>query len=230
MTSGAQVAVWVTIPEGFTAREIAGALAAQRIAEEPALEDYFLHTRLDLGPGERTVNLEGYLFPDTYLMPLDASPSALAKIMTDQFRTELPRDAAARARHLGFTVPQVVTIASLIEREAQAAEERRLMAGVYYNRLKLGMPLEVDATLEYTFAHHKEVITRADLARDTPYNTYLHDGLPPTPIANPGEASLRAAFDPQPSSFLYYVYKGNGRHAFSRTLAEQNANIARYLH
>ena len=229
-TTGSQVAVWVTIPEGFTAREIAAALADHHAGDSAALARYFLSTPLEIAPGVTTVNLEGYLFPDTYLTPLQSTPAALAQIMTDQFKTELPKDAAARAERLHLSVPQVVTIASLIEREAKADDERRLMAGVYYNRLKLNMPLQVDATLEYTFPHHKDVITNSDLARDTPYNTYLHAGLPPTPIANPGRASLLAAFDPQPSAFLYYVYKGNGHHAFSRTLKEHDANVARYLH
>jgi UPF0755 protein len=227
-TSGAQVAVWVTIPEGFTAREVAATLAEHNLGDEAPLLDYFLHTSLELARGVRSVNFEGYLFPDTYLMPLETTPAALARIMTDQFRNELPKDAEARAKRLHLRIPQIVTLASLIEREAKADDERRLMAGVYYNRLAKKMPLEVDATIEYTFAHHKDVITRADLTRDTPYNTYLHLGLPPTPIANPGRPSLLAAFDPQKSDYLYYVYKGKGHHAFARTLEEHNANVARY--
>jgi UPF0755 protein len=229
VNGGHQVAVWVTIPEGFTAKEIAQALAARDLGDEDDLESTFLGDSLVL-LGSRTANLEGYLFPDTYLIPTAATPAEIAKILTDQFAAELPKDAASQAKRLGFTVPQIVTLASLVEREAKADDERPLMAGVYYNRLRLGMPLEVDATIEYTFAHHKDVITYADLARDSPYNTYLHEGLPPTPIANPGRASLRAAFHPQTSSYLYYVYMGNGHHAFSRTLAEHNANVARYLH
>ena len=229
VTSGrSQVALWVTIPEGFTAREIAATLAERKLGDAGDLAEYFLRTPLDLGRDVRSVDLEGYLFPDTYLMPLATTPAALARIMTDHFKEELPRNAEARAKRLHMTLPQIVTIASLIEREAKADGERRLMAGVYYNRLKKGMPLEVDATIEYTFAHHKDVITRADLARDTPYNTYLHLGLPPTPIANPGRPSLLAALDPQKSGYLFYVYKGDGHHAFARTLAEHNANVARY--
>jgi UPF0755 protein len=229
VSGGQQVAVWVTIPEGFTAKEIAQTFAARNLGNEDDLESTFLGDSLVL-LGARTANLEGYLFPDTYLIPTTATPAETAKIMTDQFAAELPRDAAAQAKRLGFTLPQIVTLASLVEREAKADDERPLMAGVYYNRLRLGMPLEVDATIEYTFAHHKDVITYADLARDSPYNTYKHTGLPPTPIANPGRASLRAAFHPQASNYLYYVYMGNGHHAFSRTLAEHNANVARYLH
>jgi UPF0755 protein len=224
---GRQVAVWVTIPEGFTAREIAATLAARELGSSDALLAAFMHESLVLG-GVRTANLEGYLFPDTYLVPTGASPAQIAKIMTDQFQAQLPDDARALAARQGLTIPQAVTLASLIEREAKADDERALMAGVYENRLRRAMPLQVDATIEYTFAHHKDVITYADLARDSPYNTYRHAGLPPTPIANPGRASLLAALHPQPSPFLYYVYKGNGHHAFSRTLAEHNANIARY--
>jgi UPF0755 protein len=228
LVGGQQVAVWVTIPEGFTAKEIAAQLQERGVGDGGAYARYFLHDSIVVA-GARTASLEGFLFPDTYLLELGASPQAVARVLTDQFRRELPADAAARAKRLGLTVPQVVTVASLVEREAKSDDERALMAGVYYNRLSRGMPLEVDATIEYTFAHHKDVITLDDLARDSPYNTYEHTGLPPTPIASPGLPSLLAAFHPAASDYLYYVYKGNGHHAFSRTLAEHNANVARYL-
>jgi UPF0755 protein len=228
VTGGSQVAIWVTIPEGYTAKEIARTLAAASLGETGPLEAAFFGETLVLG-GTRTANLEGYLFPDTYLIPVDAKPAEIAALMTRQFERELPPHAAELARGLGVTVPQAVTIASLVEREAKADDERPLMAGVYYNRLARGMPLQVDATIEYTFAHHKDVITYADLARDSPYNTYKRAGLPPTPIANPGRASLLAAFRPKRSAYLYYVAMGNGHSAFARTLAEHNANVARYL-
>jgi UPF0755 protein len=222
----AQTAIWVTIPEGFTAREIAQTFADRKLGGVPAFDDEFLHSGIEID-GRRTPSLEGYLFPSTYLMPIDVTPAAAAKRMTDQFRAELPSDAEARARLLGRTIPEVVTIASLVEREAKADDERALMAGVYYNRLRIGMPLEVDATIEYIFPEHHDVITKRDLETDSPYNTYLHTGLPPTPIANPGRASLDAAFEPRASDYLYYVYKGDGHHAFARTLAEHNANVER---
>jgi len=224
----AQIAVWVTIPEGYTAKQIASTLAEHRIGNVAALDTAFFHSGIELA-GARTPTLEGYLFPSTYLVPLAATPSAAAKLMTDQFRAELPHDAQARAKALGRTVPEVVTIASLVEREAQADEERPLMAGVYYNRLRLGMPLEVDATIEYVFDAHHTVITKRDLQIDSPYNTYRNQGLPPTPIANPGKPSLDAAFNPRASDYLYYVAKGDGHSAFARTLSEHNANVARYL-
>lgn len=149
--------------------------------------------------------------------------------MSAQFLKELPADAARKAHARGLTIPQIVTLASLIEREAKADDERPVMAGVYYNRLRLGMPLEVDATIEYALPSHQTVITYSDLRLDSPYNTYLHQGLPPTPIANPGRPSLVAALNPRASEYLYYVYKGNGHHAFAKTLSEQNANVAKYL-
>ncbi|MFN2459902.1 MAG: endolytic transglycosylase MltG [Candidatus Velthaea sp.] len=223
-----QIAVWVTIPEGFTARQVAAAFADRKLGDERSFERAFLHDDLSIG-GRRTASLEGYLFPSTYLIPVDASPSGVAKILTNQFRKELPPDAEARAKALGRTVPEVVILASLVEREAKADDERALMAGVYYNRLRLGMPLEVDATIEYTFPEHHAVITKRDLESDSPYNTYRHAGLPPTPIANPGKPSLDAAFMPRSSDYLYYVYKGDGHHAFARTLAEHNDNVRRYL-
>lgn len=227
-SGGAQIARWVTFPEGFTARQIAQRLQESDLGSAQAYYAAFMHDTIVVG-GVRTRNLEGYLFPSTYLIPIDASPNIVEQIMTAQFFKELPRDAVRKAHAQGLTVPQVVTVASLIEREAKADDERALMAGVYYNRLRIEMPLEVDASIEYAFPEHHSVITYDDLKTDSPYNTYRHQGLPPTPIANPGEPSLTAAFNPQKSPYLYYVYKGNGHHAFARTLAQQNANIAKYL-
>jgi UPF0755 protein len=228
LVRGEQFAVWVTIPEGFTARQIAQTLAARDLSDAGAYEKLFLHDGIELG-GVKTPTLEGYLFPSTYLIPTDDRPAAVAKILVDQFRAELPPDAAARAKALHRTVPEIVTIASLVEREGKADDERPLIASVIYNRLRIGMPLEVDASIEYVFAEHHDVITKADLQIDSPYNTYRRVGLPPTPIANPGKPSLDAAFHPATSDYLYYVAKGDGRHAFAKTLAEHNANVARYL-
>jgi UPF0755 protein len=229
LVAGTADAVWVTFPEGFTARQVGARLAARQLGNAAAFDRYASRTRLDVD-GTLTPSLEGYLFPSTYLVPVGASPERIARILTDQFFHELPANAASKARALGLDVPQVITIASLIEREAQADDERPLMAGVYYNRLRAGMPLEVDATIEYVFPEHHAVITRRDLEIDSPYNTYRHTGLPPTPIANPGKASIDAAFAPVHSQYLFYVYKGNGHHAFAKTLEEHNANVERYLH
>ena len=229
LVRGEQFAVWVTIPEGYTAREIAQTLASRALGDGSAYDRLFLHDHgIALG-GVRTKNLEGYLFPSTYLIPLDDSPDRIATILVDQFRQELPAGAPGRAKALGLTLPQVVTVASLIEREGKVDEDRPLIASVIYNRLRRGMPLEVDASIEYTFPEHHDVITKRDLQIDSPYNTYRHTGLPPTPIANPGKASLDAAFRPATSDYFYYVAKSDGHSVFAKTLSEHNANVERYL-
>ncbi|MDQ6823734.1 MAG: endolytic transglycosylase MltG [Candidatus Eremiobacteraeota bacterium] len=228
LTGGAQIATWVTFPEGFTARQIAQRLAGEGFGPASRFSEAFLHDAMSVD-GARTKNLEGYLFPSTYLIPIGATPAQVEQVMTSQFFKELPADARRRSEAHGLSVPEVVTVASLVQQEGKADSERPLIAGVIYNRLRLHMPLQVDATLEYTFPEHRTVILNRDLQTDSPYNTYKHEGLPPTPIANPGAPSLAAAFHPKASAFLYYVYKGNGHHAFAKTLAEHQANVARYL-
>jgi UPF0755 protein len=228
VTGGAQVAAWVTIPEGFTAEQIAERLHSDGFGSSAALRRDFVQETL-LVDGTRTKNLEGFLFPSTYLMPLGAAPEQIAARLTGQFLKELPRDAAPRARALHVSVTQAVTVASLVEREAKSQADRPKIAAVIYNRLRLGMPLQVDATIEYALQQHKSALSFADLRIDSPYNSYVHAGLPPTPIASPGLASLEAAFYPAKSEDLYYVYCGNGRHVFAKTLAEHQANVARCL-
>jgi UPF0755 protein len=226
ISGGAQVATWVTIPEGFTAAQIASRLQDQGLGSAAALRQVFAQERL-LVDGTRSNGLEGFLFPSTYLIPLEDSPPQVAAVFTTQFLRELPRDARARARALHVSIPQAVTVASLVEREAKREADRPQIAAVIYNRLRLGMPLQVDATIEYALPEHKAALSFADLRIDSPYNTYVHSGLPPTPIANPGRPSLEAAFNPARSEDLYYVYCGDGRHVFARTLAEHQANVAR---
>lgn len=228
VSGGAQVAVWVSIPEGFTADQIARRLQDAGVGTAADFEGAFHGESIQLD-GSTTRGLEGYLFPSTYLIPLGASPAQVAGQLTQEFLRELPSDAAARARALKVSVPQAVTVASLVEREAKADVDRPAIAAVIYNRLRLGMPLQVDATIEYALPAHKSELSYADLRIDSPYNTYVHTGLPPTPIANPGRPSLEAALHPSKSDNLYYVYCGNGRHVFARTLAEHNANVARCL-
>jgi UPF0755 protein len=229
VSGGAQVAAWVAIPEGFTAAQIANRLEETGIGPAPAFYREFMRDTVVVA-GARTKNLEGFLFPSTYLVPLGAAPSQAAGMLTSEFLKELPADAATRAGTLRVSVPQAVTVASLVEREAKSEEDRPKIARVIYNRLRLGMPLQVDATIEYALPKHKSELSFADLKIDSPYNTYAHPGLPPTPIANPGLPSLEAALHPSKGDDLYYVYCGNGRHVFAKTLAEHQANVARCLH
>jgi len=229
VSQGAQVAAWVTVPEGFTSREIAQRLQEAGVGTAAEFERAFARDTTVVD-GTRTRSMEGFLFPSTYLLALGASPKQVEDAMTSQFFANLPHDAAERARQLHVSVPQAVTVASLVEREAKAEADRPLIAGVIYNRLRLNVPLEVDATIEYALPEHKRELTYADLKIESPYNTYLHAGLPPTPIANPGRPSMEAALHPSKTEFLYYVYCGNGRHVFAKTLAEHQANVARCLH
>ncbi|HEY7981715.1 MAG TPA: endolytic transglycosylase MltG [Candidatus Eremiobacteraceae bacterium] len=220
--------VWITIPEGFTAAQIGALLQKHGIGTRDEFMAVVGATSLRFGPAASR-GLEGYLFPDTYEVRRDATPRDVAALLTAHFMHELPRDYVSAARKLGRTVPQIVTAASLIEREAKVDPERPVMASVYYNRLHRGMPLQVDATIEYALPTHKTALSFADLKIDSPYNTYLYAGLPPTPIANPGRASLYAAFHPASTGYLYYVYRGNGHHQFSDTLEEQQAAERRFL-
>lgn len=227
LLAGGRNSLWVTIPEGFTDREIARRLAREGLGDARLLERAFKHDSATV-EGERIVGLEGFLFPDTYLVPIGATPGAIESQMLARFRQELPAHARRRARALHVSLVGAITIASMIEREAKIDRDRPLIASVIYNRLRVGMPLQIDATVEYALPHHRSTLTYADLAVPSPYNTYLHTGLPPGPIANPGRASIEAALHPAKTDFLYYVAKGDGSHVFAATLAEQTANIARY--
>ena len=230
LAAGGRPAVtWVTIPEGYTARQIAHRLQAQGLGTAAAFLDVVSHQSLLLDSA-LTNGLEGYLYPDTYQFQRGETADHMAMLMTAQFRKKLPHDWESAARHLRYTLPQIITLASLVEREAKDDAERPIMAGVYYNRLRRGMPLEVDATIEYALPMHKTELHYSDLAVDSLYNTYTHTGLPPTPIANPGARSIAAALHPASTDYLYYVYAGHGRHHFSRTLEEQQAAERRYLH
>ncbi len=228
VTGGSQVAAWVTIPEGFTAAQIAERLQEAGVGPATTFSSNFMQQRL-LVDGTRTKNLEGFLFPSTYLVPLGASPQEVAAPMVAEFFKQLPRDARQRSRALHVTVPQAVTVASLVEREAKSEIDRPRIAEVIYNRLRLEMPLQIDASIEYALPRHKSRLSFEDLKIDSPYNTYQRVGLPPTPIANPGRPSLEAALYPSKGQDLYYVYCGNGRHVFAKTLAEHQANVARCL-
>ena len=218
----------VTIPEGFSVRQIVRLLAASGFGSEESftcvLDDPEFLAAENLPPS----GAEGYLFPDTYAFPLATPQERMLRAMVKRFREAFDATLARRALALGLSEQQVVTLASLVEEETGRPEERRLIAAVFMNRLRRGMPLQSDPTVLYGRLDDDRKITRADLARPTPYNTYTIPGLPPAPIANPGRASLEAAVDPAPVDFLYFVARGDGTHEFSTTLAAHNTAVARY--
>lgn len=223
----------VTIPEGWTMFDIATELNRQGICTR---EDFLAAARdpsaiSDLAPDAQS--LEGFLFPSTYEFTRHTSCEQIAKRMVGDFRAiwEVVAPAASMQFPDGLTLQQIVTLASLVERETPRAEERPLVAGVFYNRLHRGFPLQCDPTVQYALdiaGKPEKIVHSRDLRIDSPYNTYLHRGLPPGPIANPGEASLRAALTPATTDFMYFVANDHGGHFFSKTLAEHNRNVARY--
>jgi len=176
-------------------------------------------------------SLEGYLFPDTYPLPRRAGASGTVDAMLARFARAFDADLRAAAAVAGMTTRQAVTLASLIELESAQADERPIISGVFHRRLKVGMPLQCDPTVIYAIARAGRWdgnIHKADLQIDSPYNTYRHAGLPPGPIASPGLASLQAAVHPADVTYLYFVSKGDGTHAFAATLAEHNRNVQLY--
>ena len=221
----------VTIPEGLTIDEMAAiierggfgaAKAFVRAAQEPAKVAAW-------DPDAR--NLEGYLFPDTYTFTRQTDAPAMVAAMVERFGRAFDDDLRAAAVARRMSVREVVTLASLIEKETAVADERPIVSGVYHNRLARGMLLQCDPTVIYALMRAGKWtgnIQRAHLMMDSPYNTYRVPGLPPGPIASPGRASLEAAVRPADVPFLYFVSRNDGTHVFAETLAEHNRNVTKY--
>jgi len=217
----------ITIPEGLTVAEVAQRLGEAGVVDpEEFLAAVAASTAADAWvPRDAPVRvrLEGYLFPATYRYRRGVTGTDLVAMMVERFRQVWTPEYEERARELGLTVHQVVTLASIVEEEAQVPEERPIIAGVYLNRLRLGMKLDADPTVRYALQKPPDQdLTLSDLQVDDPYNTYRYPGLPPGPICNPGEASIRAVLFPAEHDYLYFVARGDGsgRHRFSRTLEE----------
>jgi UPF0755 protein len=215
----------VVIPEGFTMYDIANAIQESGLGTRAE----FLKIAADPTPisdlDPEAQSLEGYLFPDTYKFTRTQSLRDMTLEMTGRFRHQ--------AKQIGLTgdFHRVVTMASIVEKETAAPEERPIVASVYYNRLAAHMPLGADPSVIYAALRadrYTGTIHQSDLAFDSPYNTYRYTGLPPGPISNPGRSSLEAAMHPATTQYLYFVSDGNGHHRFARTLDEHNRNVAAY--
>jgi UPF0755 protein len=221
----------ITFREGLTIRQMAalfedkGFGAAESFITAAANADRIR----SLDP--QASDLEGYLFPDTYTLPRRITAEQLTARMVAQFEKALSPELRARAQAQGLSVRELVTLASLIEKETGRPEERPLVAAVYWNRLKIGMGLQCDPTVIYALeraGRYDGNITREDLQFDSPYNTYRYAGLPPGPIAAPGLASLEAAANPADVPYLFFVSRNDGSHAFATTLEEHNRNVRQY--
>jgi len=215
----------ITIPEGYTILQITPLLA--RTLKVPvesvqaAVRDTALLARLDVP----NPTLEGYLFPDTYAFPLGTTASQAVREMVYDFERRWKPDWDAKAADLKINRNDLVTMASIVEREARVPEERPVIAAVYYNRLRKGMLLQADPTVQYALGYHVGRVLYKDLAVASPYNTYIHKGLPPGPVASPGVASLAAAANPANVPYLYFVASPDGHHEFRMTLQEHTSAI-----
>ena len=204
--SGDIAKVKVTIPEGFTVREIEERLGIEL-------------------PGD---NLEGYLFPDTYYFPIDVSGEEIVRIMRENFEKKIS-PYKEEIEKSGKTIQEIIIMASLIEKEVKTKEEKEIVSGILWKRLKAGIPLQVDATITYITGKKTTKISFEDLQIDSPYNTYKYKGLPPGPICNPGLESILAALYPKESDYWYYLSTPDGKTLFFKTLEEHNLAKAKYL-
>ncbi len=218
----------LTIPEGYNIKQIARLVEKSGLATGESFLQAATAPDFTAALGIAAETAEGYLFPETYFFPSTVTPNEIITAMTGRFWSVFSKEWKARAKDTGFSVHQIVTMASIIEKETAAPQERPLIASVFHNRLKRGMRLESDPTVIYGIPDFNGNITRAHLNTPTPYNTYRISGLPPGPIANPGKASLEAALYPAKTSFLYFVSTGKGTHHFSTSFTEHNRAVQKF--
>ncbi|MCH4888789.1 endolytic transglycosylase MltG [Acidaminobacter sp. JC074] len=212
-----------TIPEGFEIKDITARLVAEGLVDEAKFNEALLRP-YDYKFLEGQESLEGFLFPDTYEMKVGASEQEIIVRMLDRFDEIFKEEYYGRLDELGMDMNQLITLASIVEREAQAKEEFPIVSGVFHNRIEDGMLLQSCATVQYILGERKERLTYDDIAIDSPYNTYINAGLPPAPIASPGKLAIESALFPEDHNYYYFVVKkgGNGTHVFSETLSQHN--------
>jgi UPF0755 protein len=228
-----------TIPEGFTVPQIAEKLSAEGLVNMESFialvngSSEWPYEWVGSIPKDGNIRykLEGYLFPETYEMKKGSTEQDIVQRMLSEWERKsklLPEDWQAQQKKQGLTLHELLTVASLIEREVVVDDERTVVAGVIYNRLQKKMPLQIDATIQYLFDKPKERLFEKDLQLESPYNTYLNAGMPPGPIASPGLASIKAALWPEETKYLFYVTKkdGTGRHLFAETFEQHKKNNA----
>ena len=218
----------LTIPEGYSVRQIAAVLRETGLGDPEEFLGLASSPEFARALGLDASNLEGYLFPDTYAFPRGIATADIVRHMVEKFRATYQPVWASRAAELGLTQHQVVTLASIIEKETGAGIERPIISAVFHNRLRLRMPLQSDPTVIYPIKNFDGNLRKVDLIRDNPYNTYRRRGLPPGPIASPGREALEAALYPSPVDYLYFVARNDGSHHFSRTLREHNKAVDQY--
>lgn len=233
LLKGRDNTVRFTIPEGYDIRrtvaalESVGLIEASVFREEIKAGQFDYWFLMDSPKGEN--RLEGYLYPDTYEIFAGATEHEIIQKMLDQFGKVFTEKDMERAKELGMNINEILTLASIIEREAVIPEDRPVISGVFYNRMDKGMALQSCATVQYILGEQKPVLSIADTQIESPYNTYLYNGLPPAPICSPGKDSIQAALWPEESEYLYFLAKGDGSHVFSRTYDEHLRNKEKYI-
>jgi UPF0755 protein len=223
----------VTIPEGLSLFEICDSLEQKGFANRDEFWSAVRRGDLVAGLTPPPKNLEGFLFPDTYRLTRGETTDEIVQAMIERFKQVYESRLKIDMQHQSMSLKEVITLASLIEKETGGGDERALVSAVFHNRLKKGIPLQCDPTVIYAAklqGSFKGELYRSDLARDSAYNTYKYAGLPPGPIANPGLQSIEAALKPANVDYLYFVSDNNGRHVFSKTLDEHNRAVSAYRH
>jgi UPF0755 protein len=219
----------LVVPEGFTVRELARQIEAEGIATAADVARVASSPFLAQSLGIEASSVEGYLFPDTYQVTKGTRVEEILGRMVQRFREKAgTADVVARARRRGLSLHQLVTLASIVEKEAALASERPIIARVFLNRLERDMPLQADPTVAYAMAKEGRPPTREDLQVDHPFNTYRSRGLPPGPIGSPGRSAIDAVLDPADVPYLYFVAIDDRAHHFSTTLDEHKQAVARY--
>lgn len=225
LEAGRGIVLTVTIPEGWDLRTIVPAISNVMKISAPALDSAARDSALIRRLGIPTPTLEGYLFPETYLLPEGSAPLPIVRRLVAEFERRWKPEWNAQLERLGMTRHEVITLASIVEKEARVAAERPVISAVYHNRLKRGMLLQADPTVIYALGRHVTRVLYRDLEVKSPYNTYRNVGLPPGPIASPGAASIEAALFPADVPHLYFVAHPDGHHEFRATLREHNAAV-----
>ncbi len=205
LKKGKTLKVKITIPEGYTAEQIAEVIEEKKLGKKEKFLEFVKENKL-----------EGYLFPETYFFPIDYTEEEIAIRMKQEFDKRLNNELKKRAKEIGMSIHQVITLASIIEKEAKIDEEREIISGVFHNRLKKGWLLESCATVRYALKKYKDKLTYKDIKVNSPYNTYLYYGLPPGPICNPGMKSIKSALYPAKTDLMFFFTKGEGTHEFSK--------------
>lgn len=218
----------VTIPEGYTVAQIASLFEQKGLADKAEFLELVHNRDFIRTQGLDVSSLEGYLFPNTYHVPRHATSKEIISTMVADLWQAFTPELRARAKDINLSVHEVLTLASVIEKETSVEGERELISAVFHNRLRRKIPLQSDPTVIYGLKTFDGNLRKRDLEAASPYNTYRVRGLPPGPIANPGARSIRAALFPAPNTFLYFVSRNDGTHVFSSTLAEHNRAVNKY--